>query len=169
MHLEQRKNLFRKVICVLLLLPACKSSLKTDLLNSIDRGCSADTRSKCIIILKDVTKFRWDRMYLFGSWVTSDSISEMIGFSYNGNDVEDDYRRMLFTFGEKVVYEEDFKSLDSYASTLIFPGLSDSLHNKRVPYLTPKEAIFVVEKERYLSGCKDCFAYALILSKRAPP
>ena len=90
----------------------------------------------------------------------------MIGSNFDGNDVEDDYRRMLFTYEKRVVYEEDFKSLDSYLSTLNFPGVSDSLHSEKVPCLTPKEAIFLVEKDKYSSGCKECSGYTLIPIKR---
>ena len=116
--------------------------------------------------MKDVTKFKWDKMYLFGSWTISDSILHVIGFKYEDGDVPDDNRRMLFVLDGKVVYEEDFKSLDYYTSTLNFPEVDDSLRKSPKPYFTPEDAIFVVEKHSDAPGCKDCFAYSLAPIKK---
>jgi len=153
-------------LLIIILLSACKSSLKGDIFYKVARECGSTTKSKCTVILKEVTKFQWDKMYLFGSWTVPDSVSKMIGFKYDGDEVPDDYRRMVFTFANRVVYQEDFKPFDYYSSTLIFAVDGDSLRSQMTPYFTPEDAIFKVEKSKIKSNCKDCFAYSLIPVKR---
>lgn len=155
-----KKAVFRSPVIVVLLY-ACTSSLKSDIFSKVDRDCGPGSNSNCTVVMKDVTKFKWDKMYLFGSWTIADSISQIIGFNCDGGDVPDDYRRMLFVLDGKAVYEEDFKALDSYTLTLNFPEVGDSLRKSPKPYFTPEDAVFVVQKNNDDPGCKGCFAYSL--------
>jgi hypothetical protein len=162
------KNIISSLLIVFLL-AACKSSLKDDLINKVDEECGSKTNSGCTIILKDVTKFKWDKMYLFGSWTRSDTIAKVIRFKYEGDDVLDDYTRMLFTYSDRVVYEEDFESFDHYNSTLNFPRGSDSLSSEDFRSFTPSQAVFIAEKEKTKNSCNTCFYYSLIPAKRQTP
>jgi hypothetical protein len=117
--------IMRNIITTLLIivfLSGCENTLKNKIIGKVDHECGNNSKLSCVIILKDITKFKWDKMYLFGSWTTSDSIRKVIGFNYEGDDAQDDYKRMLFTYGYNVVYEENFRSFDYHSSTINFPG-----------------------------------------------
>ena len=159
------KNIIYRIL-VIAVLSGCKNSMEDSLINKVTQECSRQTRSACTIALKDVTKFKWDKMYIFPDWTTSESIAKTVGFNYGGNDVQDDYSRMLFTYGNKVIYEEDFKSLDYNKSTINFPEVSDSLNDTKSHYFTPSDAIFTEEKDKTKNGCEECFDYSFMSVKK---
>lgn len=135
------------------------------LISKINQECGNQTKPGCEIALKAVTPFEWDKLYFFGAWTTPDSIAEIIGFAYEGDAVPDDYRRILFVQGTKVVYQEDFMPLNYYSSTIDFPEMSDSLAQVKTPFLTPDNALFIVDKEKVEDACKECFFYSLSIKK----
>jgi hypothetical protein len=145
---------------VIALFSGCNSSVVNGLINEADKTCKTDARPGCVISLKTATKFKWERMYLFGAWTISDSITRVIGFKYNGDDVPDDNTRMLFFDSNKVVYEEDFESLDYYDSAISFRTDTDIFYMGR-HYLTPLTAVFKVAKDKTEHSCKECFFYSL--------
>jgi hypothetical protein len=160
--------MIRNIISTLLIiavLSGCKNSVKDSLVSKINQDCGSQTKPTCTVVLKDVTQFKWDKLYFFGSWTTSDSIKKVIRVNYEGDDVQDDYRRMLFTYNNKVVYEEDFKSFDYSNSTISFPEIIDSILHAKPPYLTPSDAIFTAEKGKTKGSCKECFDYSLSVKK----
>ena len=159
--------MIRKIISALItiaVLSGCKKSVKEGLISKINQDCS-QPKSGCTVVLKDVTQFKWNKLYFFGSWTTSDSIKSIIGFDYNTDDVADDYTRMLFINNDKVVFEEDFKSFEYGNSTISFPEIADSLLHSKPPYLTPSNAVFIAEKGKTKGSCKECFGYSLSLKK----
>jgi len=139
----------------------CKSSVETSLINKVNQKCDNQARLKCQIALKDATPFTWDKLYLFGAWTTSDAIKKTIGLDYHGEDVQDDYRRMLFVKGNKVVYEEELQPFDYQHSLVDFSEIIDSLSQAKKPFFTPESALFVVDKGKIEYSCKDCFFYSL--------
>lgn len=141
----------------------CQVSVNDNFIDKVDQECSSQPKSGCTIALKDVTKFQWDKMYLLGSWTNTDSITNVIGFKYNGDDVPDDNTRMLFTYGNKVVHEEDFASFDDRNhSTIEFDNAKDS-----IPYhFLVSQAIFTIKKIKAENGCKECFDYILTTAKK---
>ena len=155
------RNITRTLL-IIAVLSGCKSSVTDSLISKINQDCGNQTKSTCTVVLKDVTKFKWDKLYFFGSWTTSDSIKKVIRVNYDGEDVQDDYRRMLFTYNNKVVYEEDFKSFDYSNSTVNFPDIIDSLLHAKPPYFTPSDAIFTAEKGKTKGSCDKCFEYSLM-------
>jgi len=100
-------------------------------------------------------------MFIFRDWTTSDSIGKIVGFVYNGKDVQDDHSRLIFTDRNKVVHEEDIVSLEYNSSTITFPQLSDS--ERELWYLKPSTAIFNVEKGKAKESCATCCIYSLAL------
>ena len=142
------------------LLSGCKDSFKDNLITRIVSTCG--NRPDCTIDIRAITKFKWDRMYIFQDWTTSDSIAKAIGHRYDRDDVPDDYSRILFTDGLKVVYEEDIKSLPYYASTIEFRDLTDSTGKSFMCTFTPLNAIFFAQKEKIKGGCDNCYLYSLI-------
>ncbi|MGI4737037.1 MAG: hypothetical protein ACRYG7_17845 [Janthinobacterium lividum] len=149
------------MLLIIVVTTGCNRSVASKLISTIDQTCATQAASKCKVTLKDVTPFTWDKLYFFGSWTTSDAIKQAIGPNYRGDDVPDDYRRMLFMQGGKVVYEEDFQSLDYTKSTIEFPDLIDSLSHAKSPFLTPGNALFIADKGKIQGSCEDCFVYSL--------
>jgi len=156
---DKTAGLCGKFLLVTLLFTGCKNSLKEDIINNIDDNCKAN--SGCIVRIKDVTKFNWNKLFVFGAWTSSDSIKSKINLPYSGEDVPDDYVRLIFIDNNKICYEEDILQLDNFNSTLIFPGLIDSLNKARVNYFSPLSAIFNVKKGKNDSGCQKCYYYGL--------
>lgn len=111
--------------------------------------------------LKDATPFSWDKLYFFSAWTPSEAIAQAIGLEYHGEAVPDDYRRMLFIQGSKVVHEEDFKPFDYNDSTIDFSEMIDSLSHAKTPFVTPATALFRADKGKIAQSCKDCFFYSL--------
>lgn len=152
---------------ILLLIAAatagCKGRVESNLINEINQKCGNQTKIICKVALKDATPFTWDKLYLFGAWTTADAINETIGLDYHGEDVPDDYRRMLFIQGNKVVYEEDFQPFDYEQSTINFPELIDSLSQAKSPFLTPGNALFIADRTKIEYSCKECFLYSLFV------
>ncbi|WP_162996707.1 hypothetical protein [Mucilaginibacter kameinonensis] len=154
------------ILLTLAILSGCKSSITDRLISKINRDCGSRTEPMCTIVLKDATGFKWDKLYLFGAWTISDSIKNKIRVNYDGEDVQDDYRRLLFTYNDKVVYEEDFKSFDYGNSTIGISVDIDSLLQAKVPYFTPSNAIFTVDKGKIEGSCDKCFEYSLTPQKK---
>jgi len=152
-------------IAVLSVCFGCENSLRNHIIDSVDKSYLANPELKCKVSLKTMTPFQWDKLYFFNAWTTSDSIGRTIKYNYKGNDVKDDYVRMLFTLENRVVYEEDFKPFDYSQSTIDFSEIPDSLMKAKLPFLTPKNSMFVVSKEKTKDGCKDCFDYSFYLRK----
>ncbi|MGI4832304.1 MAG: hypothetical protein ACRYFK_02470 [Janthinobacterium lividum] len=166
-HTGNATSRLRGSLSLLLLLAAiagCKSRVENNLIKQINQNCGTQAKLKCQVALKDATPFRWDRLYLFGAWTTSDAIKEKIGLDYQGADVQDDYRRMLFIQGGKVVHEEDFHPFDYQNSTVDFSDLIDSLSQAKTPFFTPDNALFIADKGKIEQSCQDCFFYSLSVS-----
>ncbi len=150
-------------LCITFLLIAwifagCRNSVKDDLIDSVDDKCRS--KSECVISMKNVTKFQWDKLYMFGAWTYSDSIAKKIKLPYFGSGVPDDYFRLLFVKGDKVCYEEDILQSDYFNSTIFLYGLSDSLDKAKINYFSPSTAVFNVSKSKNESGCERCLCYS---------
>jgi hypothetical protein len=128
------------------------------LINEISLKCNKNSQSTCKISLKEVTKFPWDKVYIFTDWTASDSISKTIGIVYQGSDVPDDNSRILFIQNQDVVHEEDFKSLDYRHSTIEFTKLRNGI------FFTPSNATFLVKMGKNENTCETCYVYTLIRS-----
>lgn len=95
----------------------------------------------------------------------NDSISKVIGFNFPGDDVPDDYTRMIFTFGNEVVHQKDFDSYDLFHSAIGFDGEIKGLSRTKGKYLTPVNAIFRVGKIKTENSCDECYFYLLTAIK----
>ncbi|HEX8328316.1 MAG TPA: hypothetical protein VF629_12295 [Hymenobacter sp.] len=143
----------------------CKTGMTDRLINKVSQDCGNIEKPICNLSLREVTPFQWDRLYFFGAWITSDSISKVTGIHYHGNGVRDDYRRMIFTLNNEIVYEEDFESFDYNNSVINFLEIPDSLMNTKPHFLTPINAVFLVKKVKIEGSCKDCYSYNLSIVK----
>ncbi len=67
-----------------------------------------DSIHGCVFSLADITAFEWDSLYLFQQETSAILIESAVKFPYHGNGVPQDKTRMLFTFRNKIVHQEDF-------------------------------------------------------------
>lgn len=155
------KNI-RKYMFLLAVLSGCKNSLKNDLIKKVDQEYGSHTAQGCTIVFRKVTKFKWDKMYLFGSWTMPDSITRVIKTTYDGDYVPDDNTRLLFTYNNQIVYEEDLSTLSYDSSIIYFPNVIDSLLRAKSNYFTPSTAVFKVEKEKIENSRTQFFDYYFI-------
>jgi len=88
------------ILLLFLILCSCKKSLKDKIIAKFDEKCKGD--SVCIIDLKELTDFKWDKFYLIELGVDPDKI---LGFHYPY--WEDIATRIIFTSGNRVAYHED--------------------------------------------------------------
>jgi len=58
--------------------------------------------------LDSLTDFEWDSVYFFKGEADAMYISHIIGFRWQGEDLPEDYRRLLFVRGQQVVSYTDF-------------------------------------------------------------
>lgn len=141
---------------------SCNGNIKGRLIEKIEHTCDK-SNPNCEIAMKDVTKFEWQRMYVFGSFIMPDSISRAIKLRYDGEVVPDDCTRILFTSDKSVVYEEDLKNNDR-SSVLYFNEDDNKKTTLEMPYFTPATAMFSIKKEKK-SDCKNCHVYYLTPEK----
>ncbi|MBS1527139.1 MAG: hypothetical protein JST19_15915 [Bacteroidetes bacterium] len=141
------KLLLARICClifVITILPACKRSLQNKLSEAIENNCGKNPRKDCRIILANVTDFKWDRVYLFGSWTTPDAISSKLGTGYDDDGTYDDTQRLIFTRGSRIIYEEDINYLNG-DKKIMFNIPDDSIFQRK-RYYTSEQAVFNVER-----------------------
>lgn len=134
-----RKSVFLFLIIILF---GCQSNIQRKIINFIEKRC--DNQDSCQITMKDITNFRWEKMYVFEPSVRLDQINKVLGFKYEY--FEDIARRIIFTVGDKVVYHEDdcpFSEEKSYKK-IFFSFYNDSVHYE---IFTLESAVFRVKKK----------------------
>ncbi|MFL6254089.1 MAG: hypothetical protein ACJ74T_03630 [Pyrinomonadaceae bacterium] len=103
----------------------------------------------CVVMLKDLTNFQWDKMYVFSYGAELSDIQTALGTSFP-NFVQFT-RRLVFLKDGKIVYREDeptdiehavdgevnFAGMDTQPSYLMF---------------TPDTAVFNAKKEKHSHG-----------------
>ena len=131
------KLCFMLLMCLIIL--GCKSSLRDKIETKIQEKCKGI--ETCKIDLKEVTDFKWDRMYFFK---TGAEVNKVLGFHYPypGNDVAS---RFVFVSGNVVTYHED-NFLALYAPTK--EKIRFNFYNDLAPYycFDAADAIFDVRK-----------------------
>jgi len=120
---------------------SCKdSSIATKLYSKCDK------QDKCIRKVKDVTKFRWEKVYIFSVGASLEDIQKVLNVPYNQwQDVVD---RIVFVNQGKVVYHEEYFPYPEH----IEKGRTFFELNK-APYVGEYHtATFVVSKEENDNG-----------------
>ncbi|MDX5438157.1 MAG: hypothetical protein LPK03_13225 [Pontibacter sp.] len=83
------------------------TSLNDKLRTAVTEG-EAGTQGYKTIQLGDLTDFEWETMYYFQPNEDEKAISEVIGFAWEGAEVPEDHRRLLFVNGQEVVSYVDY-------------------------------------------------------------
>lgn len=142
----------------------CKGDGDKTLIKELEQSSNKRAGVKCCIAIESLTKFKWDKVYVFPDWSISDTISKAIGFHYSGSDVQDDYSRILFTYNKEVVYEEDFKSLNYGNSSIDFSDMTDNVSKSKYINFTPTTAVFSIQILKP-NDCQGCLIYKLKSNK----
>lgn len=127
------------ILSISLIALGCKSSLRDKIETKIQEKCKGI--ETCKIDFKEVTDFKWDRMYFFK---TGAEVNRVLGFHYPylGNDVAS---RLVFVSGSVVTYHED-NFLALYTPTK--EKINFNFYNDLAPYyrFDAEDAIFEVNK-----------------------
>ncbi len=83
------------------------TSLEQKLREAVTEG-EAGPKGYKTINLTELTDFEWERMYYFQPNEDKRSISDAIGFRWEGVEVKAGFRRLLFVKGEEVVSYVDY-------------------------------------------------------------
>ncbi|WP_439881234.1 hypothetical protein ACSX1A_19095 [Pontibacter sp. MBLB2868] len=83
------------------------TSLEEKLKTAVTEG-EAGANGYKTIRMADLTDFEWEKMYYFQPYETKKDISDAIGFKWEGAEVKEGYRRLLFVNQGQVVSFVDF-------------------------------------------------------------
>jgi hypothetical protein len=99
----------------------------------------------CRLPLKDVTDFKWDKVYVFPVGASLEEIDQALGFHYK--QWEDIGERIIFVSNNQVVYHEDFFPYPEMKNGTTQFELSHP------PYIGQyNEAVFSVKREETEGG-----------------
>lgn len=132
MMMRHKYTIFAFIIFCLF---GCKLSIEKKILKQLER-IDFSKRNDHTLLMREITDFEWDKMYLFSNWTSADSIETTIDLEYHREDVPDSYSRMIFVNRNRIVYEEDFKSLDYNNSAISFQTSDNSTFYTGRNYLT---------------------------------
>lgn len=130
-----------------LLLSSCSTSFDKKIANHIEIKCSDfSTPQSCSIDLAEVTDFEWDSMYVFASMTMPDEINEVIGFDCNCKHVRDNYTRVVFTKGNRIVYKSQYYGLGALVQ---FRSINKK--DKYIQYSKNESVFYTLKKNNTLS------------------
>ena len=93
--------IIRYLLFLTIILPSCKDNSIAGKLYS-----KCDGQNNCIRQVKDVTNFKWDKVYIFSVGASLEDIQKTLGVPYEQwQDVGD---RIIFVEKGKVVYHEEY-------------------------------------------------------------
>lgn len=76
--------------------------------------------SVCIVNIKEITNFKWDKMFVFKTTASLEIINEALGFDYPY--FEDVAERIVFVKDNKIIYHDDYYPTfdDNVYTSLVF-------------------------------------------------
>lgn len=157
--MTSRFFIFTGLVVIVTLTTGCRKNLRQRI---IDRYEKFNQAGACTISINDLTSFEWDKMYVFGSSANNEFIGCTIGFEYHGNKIRDGFRRIIFSWGAREIYEEDYKPRSYLSSVFDFSIINDSILNIMSYSFSPEDAFFEIIKEKIKGSCNNCFLYLLV-------
>ena len=142
------------LLCLLLSCSGSNKDLRDELEETIiNKSNLAVTNKKKYsqLRLSDITRFDWDKFYIFEEYVGEKSIQEITGIDWDGNDVPSGNRRMLFISDNKIVQYMDFEPQE-------FPVFFYPCGGTEQFVFTKKDDLFAVFKRCDKNGCR----YAMV-------
>ena len=147
------------LVVIIILTTGCRKNLQQRIIDHYEKFNQAGV---CTISIDDLTSFEWDKMYVFGSSANSEFISCTIGFEYSGKKIQNGSRRIIFSWGSREIYEEDYRPRSYLSSVFDFSIINDSILNIRSYSFSLEDAFFIIKKEKISGSCKSCFLYMLV-------
>jgi hypothetical protein len=157
--MASRLCIYTGLVVIIIFTTGCRKILRQRIIDHYEKYNQAGV---CAISINDLTSFEWDKMYVFGSSADNEFISCSVGFEYNGEKIKDGFRRIIFSWGVKEIYEEDYKPRSYLSSVFDFSFINDSILNIRSYSFSPEDAFFMITKEKISGSCSNCFLYLLI-------
>jgi hypothetical protein len=136
-----RKGLYYFLLIQCLFIAGCRNG------NSIAERLYSKCGDKqaCRMRLKDVTDFKWDRVYVFPVGASLEEIDQALGFHYN--QWKDIGEKIIFVSKGQVVYHEDYFPYPEMKNGALRFELSNSLYIGLY-----NDAVFSVEKQETEGG-----------------
>lgn len=124
------------------MLSGCKSNtFESKITNKIESGCKQNT---CTISIKDITDFTWDKMYVFKYNVTLKEVNKVLGVNFAN--YTEFTRKIIFTSGGKIVYEEEEKTnIEGLVNNEVVFDIPDTMNYKF--YYIEEAKFTVIQKE----------------------
>jgi hypothetical protein len=131
-------------IALLLLSSNCSQRFESIIRERIVKQCKPN--SDCIISIKELTNFNWEKFYVFGVTTTLEDMNKALGFNYPY--YKEFCRTLVFLENNQIIYhEENASNIERIENNEVVFNYSDSV---KFACFTPSNAIFEVHK--YSSG-----------------
>ena len=152
-HLKKPFFMLRNalIFAFALLLFGCSGSnqeLNQKLRDAVTEG-EAGAEGYKTVQLAELTDFDWDVMYYFQPNEDKKAISDVIGFKWEGAEVPEDHRRLLFVKGQEVVSYMDYYYKD-------FPLFVHGCGNDKWVYPKSRSTF---ASFKYCSGNQEVYAF----------
>jgi hypothetical protein len=127
-------------------------NIEEKIVDAVGKKCKGG--SECIITMRELTDFSWDKMYVFDYRATSEDIEKVVGADIITS-FEEFTKYIIFTFAGKVVFYEKY---DMAVEGFIDVTFRDKEVVFDIPYdtkyrvYTPDSAVFKVEKKGLNKG-----------------
>jgi hypothetical protein len=148
------------LILAMLIFSGCNRSVKDRIIHYMDSYCEQE--KGCIMNLNNLVPFEWDTMFIFGANADQNFIEATIQCPYHEPDFLHGERKIIFTYGRHVVYEEAYPVSKLNESFIDFSSIKDSVLRLRGYAFHVNEAIFYVYKERLSDRYPERFVYHLL-------
>lgn len=120
--------------------------IEKDVANKIELACKES--DDCVIDLKSIAKFDWDKMYVFKYGVTSKDIDKIIGTP--AGPYTEFTRKIIFALKGKVVYKEENPSdIESLVNGEVVFEMPDT---STYQAYTSSQAKFIAHKKEFYKG-----------------
>jgi len=130
------------LICIMLMVTLfTQNKLQKQIINYIDEE-SGDNDS-CIVVMKDITGFVWDKMLIYQVGSSNGAISDILNVTFN--DTVDLKSGILFVKDNKIVYKESMEYNPEKPGELTF-YIGKLYGEEEYVVYTPEDAIFRGEK-----------------------
>lgn len=120
-----------------------KTSLSEKIINEIDGNCKIN--GTCVITMKEITDFKWDKMVVFGVGTSAVEVSQALGLEYTGS--TDLMSGMIFVLNNKVVHEELEPYYPEQPSQLQYAVTKKQLEPNCVSYTVDEANLLAIKEE----------------------
>ncbi len=133
------------IFSLLFLFFSCSEYKKTEFEKSIEANynTSCNKLSSCTVNIASITPYDWDKMYVFKTTASLETIDKALGFNYPY--FEDIAERVVFLKNNKIVYHDDYYPTfdDEMYTSIVF----DLPNDESFKLFSVKNAIFKIDKK----------------------